>query len=126
MKPGDRNEVPTVAEVVDGAVAITDPDGVDVAVQALYDGFEDDGRPATAAEDLGGELSETLAAIDPDGDSAAAKMTVASAVWLSTNIEQRHRGEHVLREAARLHFGGEPPEAVAAWLAERGVDGAGG
>jgi hypothetical protein len=125
MKPGDRNEVPTVSEVVDGAVAITDPDGADIAVQALYDGFEDDDRPATAAEDLGGELAETLNAIDPDGDSAAAQMTVASAVWLATNIEQRHRREHVLREAARLRFAGDPPEPVAAWLAEQGVDGAG-
>lgn len=126
MKPGDRNEVPTVSEVVERAIAMTDPDGGETAVQALYDGFEDDDRPATAAEDLRGELSETVAAIDPDGDSAAAKMTVASAVWLATNIEQADRREHVLREAARLHFDGDPPAPVAAWLSEQGVDGAGG
>jgi hypothetical protein len=95
-------------------------------VQALYDGFEDDDRPATAAEDLGRELDETRVAVDPDGDSAAAKMAVASAVWLATNIEQADRREHVLREAARLHFRGELPEPVADWLAAQGVDGPGG
>jgi hypothetical protein len=53
-------------------------------------------------------------------------MTVASAVWLATNIEQADRREHVLREAARLHFSGSPPEPVATWLVDQGVDGAAG
>lgn len=121
MKPGDRTRIPTVAEAVRDATAICDPEGTDTVVTALFEAFEDDERPATAAEDLGGELGETVSGIDPDGDSPAAAMAVACAVWLATNPDQAHAHEHVLREAARLRFEGEPPEHVGDWLAERGV-----
>ncbi|HET9152943.1 MAG TPA: hypothetical protein VFN85_02365 [Solirubrobacterales bacterium] len=51
MKPGNRETVPTVADVVREAAAICDPGGADAAVTALFESFEDDDRPATAAED---------------------------------------------------------------------------
>jgi hypothetical protein len=122
VRPGDRTEIPTVAEVVTKAAAITDPEGDDAAVRGLIDSFEDDDRPATALEDLTGELSSTERGIDPDQDTPAAQMTVAAAVWLSTNPDQeRDHQEHVLREASRLYFHGDPPSDVADWLAERGI-----
>jgi hypothetical protein len=52
MKPGNRETVPTVADVVREAAAICDPGGADAAVTALFESFEDDDRFATAAEDL--------------------------------------------------------------------------
>ncbi len=121
MDTGDRHEIPSVADAVGRATALCDPDGTDTAVQALYSGFEDDERPATAAEDLAGELQRTLEAVDADGDSPGARMAVATAVWLATNPDRADDREHVLREAARLHFHGDPPEEVGAWLAERKV-----
>ena len=105
----------------DGA-AICDPEGTETAVTALFEAFEDDDRPATASEDLAGELLSTVDGIDPEGDSPAARMAAASAAWLATNPEHEHQVEHVLREAARLVFAGEPPPAVAEWLEERGVE----
>ena len=123
MRPGDRSGIPTVAEIVTKAAAITDPDGDDAAVRGLIDSFEDDDRPATAVEDLTDELSSTERGIDPDQDTPAAQMTVAAAIWLSTNPDQEnHHREHVMREAARLHFRGDPPPDVTDWLAERGID----
>jgi hypothetical protein len=121
VKSGSRNEIPTVSKVVERAAALCDPEGADTAVDALYDGFEDDERPATAAPELDRELEETVEAIDPDGDSPAALMVIACAVWLTTNIEQGHDREHVLREAARLRFSGEPPPVVAHWLDAEGI-----
>jgi hypothetical protein len=122
MKPGDRERVPTVSEVVREAVALCDPDGTETAVTALFESFEDDDRPATASEDLAGELLETVRGIDPEGDDPAAAAAAAAAAWLATNPAQADNGNHVLREGARLVFDGSPPEAVAAWLADRGVE----
>ena len=124
MKPGDHERIRTVSEVVREATAICDPNGTETAVTALFEGFEDDDRPATAPEDLAGELLETVDAIDPEGDDPAARAAAAAAVWLATNPAQagNGNGEHVLREGARLVFEGSPPAPLAAWLAERGVE----
>jgi hypothetical protein len=117
VRPGDRKPIPTVAEAVERSAAICDPDGRDEAVRALIESFEDDERPATAVEDLSGDLTGAARGIDPEGDSPAAQMTVAAAVWLSTNADQADHREHVLRESARLYFEGDPPPHVADWLA---------
>jgi hypothetical protein len=45
MKPGDRTQIPTVAEVITKAAAICDPEGDDAAVRGLIDSFEDDADP---------------------------------------------------------------------------------
>jgi hypothetical protein len=121
MKPGNRETIPTVSEAVREATAIADPNGTETAVTALYDGFEDDDRPATAAEDLKGELFETVRAIDPEQDEPAAWAAAAAAVWLATNPGQAD-GDHVLREGTRLVFEGDPPEPLREWLTARGVE----
>ena len=122
MKPGTRETIPTISEIVREATAIADPNGAETAVTALYDGFEDDDRPATAAEDLAGELFETVRAIDPEEDEPAAWAAAAAAVWLATNPSQADNGDHVLREGTRLVFEGNPPEQLADWLSARGVE----
>jgi hypothetical protein len=122
MRPGNRETIPTVSEVVRDAAAICDPDGTAPAVTALFEGFEDDDRPATASEDLAGELLETARAIDGEGDDPAALATVAAAAWLATNPGQADNGDHVLREGVRLVFAGQPPQPLADWMAARGLD----
>lgn len=121
MKPGDRQQIPTVAEAVRRAAALCDPAATDWAVTALLESFEDDDRPATAVEDLVGELGSTVGGVDPEGDSPAAAMTAAAAVWLSTNIDSADDRDRVLRESARLGFGDSVPADVADWLSAEGV-----
>ena len=121
MKPGTRETIPTVAEAVRDAAAICDPVGSDTAVTALLTSFEDDDRPATASEDLAGELLETVRGIDPEGEDPAALAAAAAASWIATNPGQVDNGDHVLREGVRLVFEGQPPEPLAEWLAARGV-----
>ena len=121
MKPGDRSTIPTVSQVVRDGAAIADPEGTDTVVTALFEAFEDDDRPATASEDLAGELLGTVDAADPELDSPAARMAAAGAVWLATNPDHEHDPERVLEESARLVFRGDPPAPVTAWLEERGV-----
>ena len=121
MKPGDRQGIPTVGEAVGKAAGVCDPGGADWAVTALVESFEDDDRPATAVEDLVGELGSTVGGVDPEGDSPAAAMTAAVAVWLATNVDQADDRERVLREAARLGFGDDAPPSVTQWLEAEGV-----
>jgi hypothetical protein len=119
MKPGSRETIPTISKVVREAAAICDPEGTETAVTGFFESFEDNDRPATAAEDLQGELLSTVRGIDPEGDDLAA---AAAAVWLATNPDQVDNGDHVLREGVRLVFEGSPPEPLAEWLAARGVE----
>jgi hypothetical protein len=121
MKPGSRETIPTISEVVREAAAIVDPEGTETAVTGFFESFEDDDRPATAAEDLRGELLSTVRGIDQEGDNPAALAAAAAAVWLSTNPSQADNGDHVLREGVRLVFEGDPPEALAEWLAARRI-----
>jgi hypothetical protein len=122
VKPGSHETIPTISEVVREAVAICDPEGTDTATLGLFESFEDDDRPGTAAEDLQGELLSTVQGIDPEGDDPAALAAAAAAVWLATNPGQADNGDHVLREGVRLVFHGDPPGPLAEWLAARGVE----
>jgi hypothetical protein len=121
MRPGNQT-IPTVSEAVGRAAAIVDPEGMETAVTALFEGFEDDDRPATAVAHLAGELLGTVRAIDPDGDDPAASVTAAAATWLARNPSQAEEGERVVREGVRLLFSAQPPEPVADWLAARGIE----
>jgi hypothetical protein len=122
VKPGNRETIPTISEVVREAAAIVDPEGADDAITAFFESFEDDDRPTTATEDLRGVLFSTVEGIDPEGDDPAALAAAAAAFWLSTNPAQADNGDHVLREGVRLAFEGNPPEPLADWLAARGVE----
>jgi hypothetical protein len=124
VRSGDHLRIPTVSEVVREATAITDPGGMETAATALYDGFEDDDRPVSAVGRLSGELLSTVRAIDPEEDEPAAWAAVAAAVWLATHpamIDNGDKHDLVLREGVRLVFAGKPPEPLALWLEERGV-----
>jgi hypothetical protein len=121
VKPGSRETIPTISEVVREAAAIVDPDGADDAITAFFESFEDDDRPTTATEDLRGVLFSTVEGIDPEGDDPAALAAAAAAFWLATNPSQADNGDHVLREGVRLAFEGNPPEPLADWLAARSV-----
>jgi hypothetical protein len=111
-----------VSDVVREATAIADPTGIETAASALYDGFEDDDRPVTAAGNLSRELLGTVNAIDPEEDEPAALAAAASAVWLATHPDQDAKGDRVLREGVRLVFDGKPPKPLAEWLNGRGIE----
>ena len=117
-----RTDIQTVSEVVREAAAITDPDGHDDAVNSLFARFEDDDRPALGVEDLRGELAGMLEGVDPEGDSPAAQVTAAVALFLSTSPAEADRPEAALREGTKTWFGDHPPEPVRDWLRDNGVD----
>jgi hypothetical protein len=124
MRPGDHSRILTVSEAVRDGAAIADPSGADDAVMALYEIYEDDDRPATAAEDLAGDLIATARGIDPEGDDGAVLAAAAAAAWLGVNPHDQHEdhdGDHVLREGVRLAFGKDVPPQVRTFVESRGV-----
>jgi hypothetical protein len=121
MRPGSRERIATVEEVVKDAARACDPEADSDVVRAFVESFEGDDRPATAVDDLADELRSTARELDPAGLEPAALGTAATAHWLATNPDDRDRPEHAVREGARLFFAGDPPPEVADWLAGRGL-----
>ena len=121
MRPGSREQIGTVEEVVKDAAKACDPEGISEAVTAFVESFEGDERPATAVDDLADELRSTARELDPAGLDPAVLVAAATAHWLSTNPGDRDRPEDAIREGARLFFAGDAPPEVADWLAERGL-----
>ena len=116
-----QSGTPSLAEVVNRAVEVCDPTGTSPAAADFEERFQDRDEPVTAPEDVELELRE--AGIDPEDEDPVAVMTVAVATYLAYRRTELARDrEHLLRLAARAEFDGEPPEHVARWLAEQGVE----
>jgi hypothetical protein len=113
----------TLAEVV--RVAVETCDDGSPGLEDVLARFEDDDEPIRAIGDIEARLEERLGPPELDEDDPAVTMARAVIVYLA------HRRDEVgaapvelLRLAARAEYHGEPPEAVARWLIEQGVDGA--
>ena len=119
MRPGSREQVATVEEVVKAAARACDPERASDAVTAFVESFEEDDRPATAVDDLADELRSTARELDPAALEPAVLATAATAHWLATNPGDVDRPEHAVREGVRLFFAGDPPPEVADWLEGR-------
>jgi hypothetical protein len=114
---------PTLADVVHRAAEVADPGGVNDGVSDLLRRFEDRDEPVTAEADIEEELAEAEGAVDPQDEDPEVVMMTAVATYLAfrrTEIERDR--EELLRLAARSEFDGHPPELVAGWLAEQGVE----
>jgi hypothetical protein len=118
-----RGNPPTLAEVVHRAVEVADPDGAEEGPAELLRRFEDRDEPVTAEADVEQELAEVKGAIDPQDEDPPVVMTAAVATYLAFRRTELERGrEELLRLAARAEFDGKPPEHVARWLDEQGVE----
>jgi hypothetical protein len=116
-----QSGTPSLAEVVNRAVEVCDPAGTSPAAADFEERFQDRDEPVTAPEDVELELRE--AGVDPEDEDPVAVMTVAVATYLAYRRTELARDrDHLLRLAARAEFDGEPPEHVARWLAEQGVE----
>ncbi|MEA2420009.1 MAG: hypothetical protein QOE60_2215 [Thermoleophilaceae bacterium] len=114
---------PTLADVVHRAAEVVDPDGHNDGAWDLVRRFEDRDEPVTAEGDVELEIAEAKGAIDPQDEDPVVVTMAAVATYLAfrrTEI-QRDR-EELLRLAVRAEFKGHPPEDVASWLAEQGVE----
>lgn len=121
MRPASRKRSLTVDEVVREAARACDPEQRAEGVTALVESFEDDERPATAPDDLAGELRSAAREIDPDALEPEVAVAAATAYWLATNPGDGDDAKRAIREGARLFFGDEAPASVSGLLEARGL-----
>jgi hypothetical protein len=127
MRPAERSQtdpgVPTLFDVVHRAVTACDPAGANEGLSQLLARFENRDEPVTAFEDVSAVLAEEKGAIDPQDEDPSVVMAVAVATYLAFRRDELLEApDELLRLAARSEFDGNLPDAVRAWLAERGVE----
>lgn len=114
----------TLAQLVNRAAEITDPDGADDDVTALMQRFEDADWPVSGIlESIEQRMAEAAGALDPQEESPGLQVAAAVAVYLAHRRDEvEEDAEHVLRMATRAEFDGKPPAHVANWLESAGIE----
>ena len=121
--PTDPQPV-TLAQLVHRAAEITDPEGTDDDVVELAQRFEDADWPVSGILDsIEQRMAEAAGTLDPQEDSPGLQVATAVAVYLAHRRDELDETPtHVLRMTARAEFDGNPPESVADWLRDAGID----
>jgi hypothetical protein len=108
----------TLSELVLRASAIVDPDGTDPAVTEFTTRYDDDDAPVRGILD---ELEERIRwGADEDPGVVMAQALV---LYLAHRLDEfEDDADRLLRLAARAEFDGHPPDGVAQWLADTGIE----
>jgi molybdopterin converting factor small subunit len=113
----------TLAEVVNRAVDVADPDNRDPAIASLQEHFEDAEEPVSAVLDgLEERLADAVEDVDVELEDPAIAVTVAIVQYLARRRDELDAdADAIMRLAVRAEWKGDPPDSVEAWLADRGV-----
>ena len=122
MRQGSHAETPTVAEVVQRAAAICDPDADDELIADFVLAFEDRDEPVSALTDRERTFFEAAERAEGTLSAASVEMAAAVATYLAFRRDAIDDGDvAVLRLAARAEYGDDPPAEIADWLRDAGV-----
>jgi hypothetical protein len=113
----------TLAEAVDRAVVVVDPDG-HAGLEDLLAPFEDDDEPldGTSAQIAEQRIAEEAGKLDPQAEDPALQMAAAVATYLAHHRDELdEEPQRLLELAARAEFDAHPPSGVEDLLADRGV-----
>jgi hypothetical protein len=115
-------ETPTLAEVVRRAVEVCES-STSESLDELLERFEDADEPITAVDDVEARLEREMGPVDFDEGDGALTMARAVIVYLAHRRDEldEERAE-LLRLSARAEFRGHPPDYVAAWLEQQGIE----
>src|SRR5918992_4823072 len=123
MRKAEVHETPTLFTLVHRAAEVCDPSGVEDAAAELLRRFEDRDEPVGDPAEAAQAIAEAKGAIDPQDEDPAATMTAAVATYLAYRRGRTDDDpQGPLVPAPRAEFDGNPPEPVASWLAEQGVE----
>ena len=112
----------TLFEIAKRAVEISDPAASDDRLGDLLAQFEDADEPVTAIDNLEERVAIAVEGVDVEIDDPAVSMAAATILYLAHRRDELHGDpDKILRLAARAEWQGDPPGAVADWLADRGV-----
>lgn len=112
----------TLFQVVRRAIEVVDPDDDDPQAGDFERAFEDADEPVRALDDVEERVGTVLADLDPAVSSGTLSMAGAITTYLSYRRDEIDADPaELIRLAARSEWEGDPPNAVAIWLAERGI-----
>ena len=92
----------------------------------IWEQLEDDDTPITAVENLEERLALAAEGADYEIDDQSVSMATAVVLYLASkhgHASGDRNPRELLELAARAQWRGDPPSAVADWLADRGVRG---
>jgi hypothetical protein len=113
---------PNLSDIVDRSADVVDPLGSNDGVAYVVAHYEDRDEPVTALRQLEAELAEVVGRVDPQEEDPAVQMMSAVILHLAHRRDELDAGPaRTLEHTARDEYNGQPPEDVAAWLAEQGV-----
>ncbi len=115
-----ERRTPSVADVVRRAVEVCDPDDVDPVLGRLQEQLEDDDEPVTAVDNLEERLALALEGADVEGENPAVAVAGAVVMYLAeTGGRGNFDGDpgELIALAVRRQWRGDPPTAVAEWVA---------
>jgi hypothetical protein len=114
----------TLFRIVQRAVEVVDPDGIDADVGDFLLRFEDADEPVGGVPgETEQRLAEGAGALDPEQENPALQMAVAVATYLVYRRDEIDEDpDKLLRLAARAEYEGDPPAHVAEWLSDAGVE----
>jgi hypothetical protein len=115
---------PTLAEVADRAADVVDPQGANDGVAYVVDRLLDRDEPiAGGLPRLEEELAEITGRVDPQEEDPAVTMMSAVILHLAHRRDELDAAPpRILEQSARDEYDGNPPELVAEWLAQQGVE----
>jgi hypothetical protein len=123
MRKAEVHETPTLFALVHRAAEVCDPSGVEDGAAELLRRFEDRDEPVGDPAEAEQAIAEAKGAIDPQDEDPVAMMTAAVATYLAYRRDEMDDDrEDLLVLAARAEFDGKPPEPVASWLADQGLE----
>jgi hypothetical protein len=122
MRKAEVHETPTLFALVHRAAEVCDPSGREEGAAELLRRFEDRDEPVGDPAEAEQQIAEEKGAIDPQDEDPVAMMTAAVATYLAYRRDEvDDERADLLVLAARAEFDGNPPEPVASWLAEQGL-----
>jgi hypothetical protein len=122
MRKAEVHETPTLFSLVHRAAEVCDPSGTEEGAAELLRRFEDRDEPVGDPAEAEQQIAEAKGAIDPQDEDPVAMMTAAVATYLAYRRDEvDDERADLLVLAARAEFDGKPPEPVASWLAEQGL-----
>jgi hypothetical protein len=123
MRKAEVHETPTLFALVHRAAEVCDPAGNEEGAAELLRRFEDRDDPIGDPAEAEQLIAEAKGAIDPQDEDPVAMMTAAVATYLAYRRDEVDEDRaNLLVLAARAEFDGKPPEPVASWLAEQGLE----
>jgi hypothetical protein len=122
MRKAEVHETPTLFALVHRAAEVCDPSATEEGAAELLRRFEDRDEPVGDPAEAEQQIAEAKGTIDPQDEDPVAMMTAAVATYLAYRRDEvDDERADVLVLAARAEFDGKPPEPVASWLAEQGL-----